>query len=344
MDPMIPRERQLAAIEHEEADRPSVDVICIEIMPELAETLGVAEDQVYEALGIDGRIVGAGHLGPPRQTPDGQLLSEWGTGSDWVYSHRHQRPLAGAESVADVEAHPWPDPDWYGYDQAAKLAATISSNYAVRGPTWMPIACRVFELFGVERALMHLAGEPAVFEAAARHVHRFVRRYSERLLDACGDHMPIYSIGDDFATQRGLMISPDAWRRVLKPLYADLFEMARQRGRYVWLHSCGDITAVLPDLIDIGMDVWETVQLHTLPIDAHALKREYGRDVCFFGGINTQRLPFATPDEIRREVDEVMRALAPGGGFICGPDHHIKPDVPAERAIALFRAATSEPR
>ena len=135
------------------------------------------------------------------------------------------------------------------------------------------------------------------------------------------------------------MISPESWRRFLKPRYARLFEIGKRRGKHVWFHSCGDITSVLPDLIEIGMDVWETVQLHTLPMPAAELKREFGRDVTFFGAISTQRLPFAKPHEIREEVLRVIDVLGAGGGYICGPDHHIKPDVPPENVVALFDAA-----
>jgi len=115
--------------------------------------------------------------------------------------------------------------------------------------------------------------------------------------------------------------------------------MAKAAGKHVWFHSCGDVTAVLPDLLDIGMDVWETVQLHTLPIPPETLKRDFGRHMTFFGGVNTQRLPFMTPSEVAAEVERCIRLLGKGGGYICGPDHHVKPDVSAENTVALFRAA-----
>jgi uroporphyrinogen decarboxylase len=137
------------------------------------------------------------------------------------------------------------------------------------------------------------------------------------------------------------LFDPALWRKYLKPRYARLFELGKSRGLPVWFHSCGDITAVLDDLIEIGMDVWETVQLHALPLSPRELKRQYGRHVTFFGGINTQRLPFATPQEVRQEVRDVCEALGEGGGFICGPDHHIKPDVPPANTTALFDEATS---
>ena len=134
-------------------------------------------------------------------------------------------------------------------------------------------------------------------------------------------------------------MDPKLWRKVLKPRYAKLFAIGRNAGLPVWFHSCGDITAVLPDLIEIGMDVWETVQLHALPIPPDKLKREYGRHVAFFGGVNTQQLPFKTPREVAAEVRRCLDVLGEGGGYICGPDHHIKPDVPAANVVALFETA-----
>jgi len=336
---MTGRERELAAIRHEIPDRIPTDVICIENGPATAALLGIEEAAVADRLGIDGRIVSAGYSGEPRQAPDGTVCNEWGTIDTGDYGTAHWYPLGPTTTVRDVEAYPWPDPGRYDYAGAAAVAQSWGTQYAVRGPYWRPLFCRVCDLFGMEEALAKLALEPAVFEAALEAVCARTVGFCERLLAACGDAMPILCLGDDFATQRGLMISPAQWRRLLKPRYARLFALGKQAGRAVWFHSCGDITAVLADLVDIGMDVWETVQLHALPLSPEQLKREYGRHLTFFGGINTQRLPFVGPEAVREEVRRCIEALGEGGGYICGPDHHIKPDVPAGNAVALFDEA-----
>jgi len=251
----------------------------------------------------------------------------------------HVYPLQAVESVAEVERYPSPNPDDYDYAGAAAVAKTLAPQYALRGPYWMPVYCRVCHLFGMEEAMVRLVGEPAIFEAAMTKVADFTYEYCSRLLDACGDDMPIFCLGDDFATQRGLMVSPEHWRRLFKPHFARIFGMAKEKGKFVWFHSCGDITSVLPDLIDCGMDVWETVQLHTLPMSPEELKREYGHLITFFGGVNTQRLPFAKPEEIEAETRRCIEVLGKDGGYICGPDHHVKPDVSAINALALFDTA-----
>lgn len=335
---MTPRQRQLATIRREIPDRIAIDAICVENTKEVAAHLGIAPEAVLDRLGIDGRVVTAGYTGKVRP-PKGEITySDWGT-SGWQFHERREYPLAGA-SVADIERYPWvPAPADYDYAAAARAAGELDARYAVRGPYWKPLFCQVCDLMGMEAAMLALAGEPPLFEAALGRVFAHVQEYCRRLLAACGEAMPIFCLGDDFATQRGLMISPADWRRLLKPLYARLFAPAKSAGKVVWFHSCGDISAVLGDLVDIGMDVWETVQLHTLPMTPRELKRQYGKHVTFFGGINTQRLPFAEPQEIRAEVRRVIGELGEGGGYICGPDHHVKYNVPPENTVALFDAA-----
>lgn len=333
------RDRVLAAIRHQTPDRLPVDAICIENVPDIARELRAAPEDVPDLLGIDGRIVAAPCTVPVTYGPVGEPLTEWLSSAVNDYGTTHRFPLAYATTVAEVERYPWPSPNWYDYDTAAIVASDLATRYAVRGPYWKPIFCQASSLFGLEHGLECMLNLPQVFEAALEYITEHTLGYCERLLDACGEDLCILCLGDDFATQRGLMMNPAHWRRLLKPRYARIFQLAKDRGKPVWFHSCGDVTAVLPDLIEIGADVWETVQLHTLPMSPVELKREYGRDITFFGGVNTQHLPFASPAEVREETLRCIEALGADGGYICGPDHHIKPDVPAANVVALFEAA-----
>lgn len=338
---MNARERQLATIRHEAPDRISLDAICVENTPEIAAELGIAQESVYERLGIDGRVVAAGWAGEAPVSDDGTPLNEWRAPGQCDYSAIRKYPLADVTSVSEIERFPWPDPAMYDYAGPARAAEALSAEYAVRGPYWKPVFCQACDMFGMEEAMIRMSVDKPVFDAALEAISSRVYDYCVRMMDACGEHLPIFCIGDDFATQRGLMISPEDWRRFLKPIYARIFESAKARGKHVWFHSCGDVTSVLPDLIDIGMDVWETVQLHALPISAEELKREYGSHITFFGGVNTQRLPFISPDDVRAETIRCIQVLGRNGGYICGPDHHIKPDVSVANTLALFDTAQS---
>lgn len=332
------RDRQLAAIGHQVPDRVPVDAISIEIGPAIAAHLGIGPEEVLPELGLDGRLVGLGYAGELPVSGTGAALNEWGTSALNDYGTGHGYPLAEA-SGAVVDRHAWPDVARYDYAGAAEAAGRWCAEYAVRGPYWQPLFCRVCSLMGMENALVEMATGGAAFEMVLDQVFARTHEMCSGYVEACGDALDIFCLGDDFATQRGLLFDPELWRRFLKPRFARLFEIGKRAGKPVWFHSCGDITAVLPDLIDIGMDVWETVQLHTLPMSPEELKRQYGKELTFFGGVNTQRLPFARPQEVRAEVARCIRALGEGGGYICGPDHHVKPDVPVENALALFRAA-----
>lgn len=333
------KQRQLAAIRHELPDRIPIDAQAVENVDVVARLLRIPEAAVIDTLGLDGVCIGLDYNGRVGRDQDGNALTEWGTPRyhDWGSSHVY--PLMNAMTVDAVEQHRWPDPTAYDFAASREHASRMSGDYAVRGPRFSAITDPIFLLMGQEEALAKMLLNPTVFEATVEHVFQITLEASRRYIETCGEHLDCYCIWEDFATQRGMLFSPELWRRFFKPRYARLFDIAKTAGKYVWFHSCGNITAVLPDLLDIGMDVWETVQLHTLPIAPEKLKRDFGRHLTFFGGVNTQRLPFMTPSEVTVAVERCIRLLGKGGGYICGPDHHIKPDVPAENTLALFRAA-----
>jgi uroporphyrinogen decarboxylase len=335
---MNSRQREMATILRQSTDRISIDAICVENEAAVAAYLGIEPTEVVKSLGLDGRIVAAPYTGAVVGGIEGLRMTEWGTQDTGDYGTTRPYPLADASTKIEIDGYPIPNPDNYDYAAAAQAARSLG-DYAVRGPYWKPLFCQVCDLVGMEEAMVKMMLEPAVFEGLLERIFEHTIDYCARLLDACGENMPIFCLGDDFATQRGMMISPAKWRKFLKPRFARLFDIGKSRGKPVWFHSCGDITSILPDLIDIGMDVWETVQLHTLPLSPAKLKQEYGRHITFFGGVSTQRLPFITPGEVSEEVKRCIDILGRDGGYICGPDHHIKPDVSAENTVMLFETA-----
>jgi uroporphyrinogen decarboxylase len=192
----------------------------------------------------------------------------------------------------------------------------------------------------MEETLVNFALKPHLIEAALSKIEEFIIGFCERMIEAARVKSEIFWFGDDFASAKGLIISPDYWRRFLKPVYRNVFALAKDRGMKVWFHSCGTFREVLPDLIDIGMDIWETVQVHLPGNDPKELKREYGKDITFYGGINSQNtLPYGSPEQVRAEVRERIEVLGKGGGYFCSSDHTIMPDVPFENVIALIDEA-----
>lgn len=169
------------------------------------------------------------------------------------------------------------------------------------------------------------------------HILDFYLCMLERVYNVCQGHLDFAPLGDDFAGQHGLLISPNMWRRFFKQAYVSLFEQAREHGLMIWFHACGTFREVLPDLVDAGLDVWEPAQVHLAGNNPVELKREYGKHITFAGGISIQwTLPFGSPEDVRAEVGERIQVLGRGGGYICGPDHTVRPEVPVENVKALF--------
>ena len=358
------RDRVLKAINHEQPEVVPVHVMGFDDIERWLERFDAVDYLELRArLGLDiqgglpvyiGSRVSPGH-------------SIWGTGTTVMGSTgpgysgvRGGYPLAAATTVAEIERFPWPHPDEFDYAAVAEvhraLPATVARWVKVQnvwevpgrsrvqaartGGDWIPLLCTLFNLFGMEETLVRCRSEPATIEAAIAQVEHFIVEFARRMLEATRGLVDIFWFGDDFASQRGLLISPADWRRFLKPSYRRIFDLARSYGVKVWFHSCGTFRPVLPDLVDLGIDVWETVQAHLPGNEPADLKREFGRDLAFYGAINSQStLPFGTPAAVRAEVRERISVLGRGGGYLCGSDHSILPDVPVENVLAMLDEA-----
>jgi uroporphyrinogen decarboxylase len=257
-------------------------------------------------------------------------------------------PLAAAETPADVERFEWPDP-WSAREEAW-LTARVAEAW--RGTdkalfAGLPMLCSSFfelgaVLFGFERFLESLLLRRAMIErwlelALAHHC-----AIAERFLAVAGPYIEAIQTSDDFGAQDSLLISPGMYREMFKPRQARWVEFVKARTRAkVFLHCDGAIAPILPDLVEIGIDVLNPLQASAAGMDPARLKREYGGRLAFWGaGVDTQHtLPFGSVEEIRREVRERVALLAPGGGFVFATIHNIQPDIPPEKILAVFEAA-----
>jgi uroporphyrinogen decarboxylase len=160
-------------------------------------------------------------------------------------------------------------------------------------------------------------------------------------LDELGDNVDIIKIGDDLGIQTGLMISPKMYRDFLKPVHADFIEFIKNRTKAkVLFHSCGDVAPLIPDFIDIGVDILNPIQTSTGSIsDLSALKKQFGKNIVFCGAIDSHRvLPYGSVEDVRAEVKRVMQILGPGGGYMLGAVHTVMNDVPPENVLAMVDA------
>ena len=196
---------------------------------------------------------------------------------------------------------------------------------------------------GHQDFLVDIISRPVLAERLMRRILAYKLEYYELTLGALGTLVDVVAEGDDVATQNRLMISPDLYRRMIKPLHRKLFKGIRESAKgpvFVHFHSCGAVRELIPDLIDVGVDALNPVQVTAAGMETRELKREFGHAITFWGGgVDTQRvLPHGSPDEVRDEVRRRIDDLAPGGGFIFAAVHNIQADVPPANIMAMWEA------
>lgn len=193
---------------------------------------------------------------------------------------------------------------------------------------------RAWSLMGMEDALVSMAME----DDDIQKVFDGVLEHHLKLLDVALPHaFDALYFGDDWGQQQGLIMGPKYWRQYIKPGVAKIFAKARAAGKMIVLHSCGDLREIMGDLVEIGVDVYNTVQPEIY--DLKELKREYGKDLTFYGGISTQQfLPAASREETKAMAMEVLKTMGRGGGYILSPTHAVTPDIPVDNILAIVEA------
>lgn len=191
---------------------------------------------------------------------------------------------------------------------------------------------RAWTLRGMENLLSDMLLEPDFVDELLDSICE----YNLKLIDIGLEYqIDGFHFGDDWGQQSGLIMGPKLWRRFIKPRMARMYDKVRKAGKFVLQHSCGDIHEIFPDLIEIGLNVYQTFQPEIY--DIKNIKREFGKELTFWGAISTQRLlPFGTPEEVKKETLEIMRILGVDGGYIAAPTHSVPGDVPVENMLMLM--------
>ncbi|MBE0697695.1 MAG: hypothetical protein IH586_12305 [Anaerolineaceae bacterium] len=189
---------------------------------------------------------------------------------------------------------------------------------------------------GIENFLSDLAGSP---EFAQRLLDEIIRKNMVMLenIVGCPDIDGIL-LGSDWGTQANLIMSPRTWRKMIAPGEQKEYNLLKKFGKDVFVHSCGDIQRIMPDLVEMGVDGLNPVQPECM--DLAGLKEKYGHKITFWGGISTQRtLPYGTPAEVEQDVAQTIQVMSQNGGYITSPSQEIQTDVPFENLIALIESA-----
>jgi uroporphyrinogen decarboxylase len=281
--------------------------------------------------------------------PHTPFIDSWGSGQTEVspgewFPGIH--PLKDATTIQDIEDYPgWPDmgdPSRIAHVRGETVALAEVNQYAIMATPWLlfPLE-RAFAMQGMDTFLLNLAIYPDFAKALLEKTAQLCKDLMGPFLDALGDNVDIIKIGDDLGTQDSLLMSPDMYREILKPIHADYMDFIKQRTKAkLFFHTDGDVMPLIEDFIDMGVDILNPIQTSAGKMaDLASLKKRFGKNIIFCGGIDTQRiLPEGSPGEVREEVKRVINLLGDEGGYMVSSVHTIMNDVPPENVLAMVDA------
>lgn len=246
--------------------------------------------------------------------------------------------LGGASSLDEIKAHPWPDPDWWDFSGLKSLIREMNAD----GPKHVRYRMgTIFELAwqmrGMEKFMMEMGAEPEIPTYMMERITDIAVELTRRVMETAGDDIDMVYFYDDIAANTNLLISKRMWRTFIKPYHEKLIAIAKKYGKTVMYHTDGAIRTVIPELIEMGIDVLNPIQPGVAGMDAAELKKDFGDKLCFHGGVDiVGLLPKGTPDEVRRAVRQLVGVLGQNGGYVLASSHHIQSDTPLANVLALY--------
>ncbi|HSW00370.1 MAG TPA: uroporphyrinogen decarboxylase family protein [Sedimentisphaerales bacterium] len=238
----------------------------------------------------------------------------------------------------NVRIFAFPDPDdpaRYGsFDQAigpnGDTAVLVSLGFSLFERAWT--------LAGMEAVLMAMVCDKPFANALLDRIVEFNLAIIE---NACTKNVDIFRFGDDWGHQRGVLMGPSLWREFIKPRFRRMCELVKSKGKLVMLHCCGKVDELFPDLIECGLDIFNPFQPEVM--DVFEIKKQYGSELTFYGGISIQRtLPFGTVAEVRDEVRRLIDVVGADGGYIASPSHDIPGDARPENVAAMIEVLQNQ--
>ncbi len=373
---MNSRERLLISLNHREPDRVPIDLggtptstISALAHENLKKYLGISsptrlmspifltaypDDLLTRRFGVDVKMVGpkapAGFRLGTR--PDAKIIDEWGVvyqkheAAQTHFMVEAEAPLRQATSAQEIASYPWPDPTDRSRVRGLKEVARTfhQEGFGVVGVPPLMIMTQTQGLRGIEQFMMDTALNRPLLEYLMDKVLDLQLEMSRILLEEVEPYLDVVVMGDDLSHQGGLTYSPEMYRVLFKPRHRTILRFLKEHagdGTKILYHCCGAAEPLLGDLIELGVDAYNPVQVGAKGMnDTGKLKARYGRDLTFWGGIDTQKvLSFGTPEQVKEEVRRRINDLAPNGGFVLSAVHNIRPEVRPENICALFEAA-----
>jgi uroporphyrinogen decarboxylase len=338
---MTPAERWLAVLKRHKPDRVPMDFSSTaEVLVKLKQHLKAETDEeVWQALHIDRPLwVGPEYVGPklPKHHDVYGIRYrkvDYGTGT---YDEAVNAPLGEFSSVAEIDRnYTWPSADWYDYSGIHRMLKGREDRPVLGGGSEPFLVYK--KLRGEAQAFMDLIAEPEIVHYCLDKLYGFEYENTRRIYEAIPGKVTYSYVAEDMGSQESLLYSPEQIREFFLPWMRKMVDLVHGAGAYVFHHSDGAIRKIIPEMIDVGIDVLNPVQWRCRGMEREGLKRDFGDSLVFHGGMdNQQTVPFGTPDDVRREVIENLQILGAGGGYILAPCHNIQPVTPVENIITLY--------
>jgi uroporphyrinogen decarboxylase len=318
---------------------PAYEDLQVYLMKERKMTVEEYLDPLVDIMEIE-----PGYIGPQREP----LEDYWGVIRKMVsygrggYEEIEYYPLKPMNTIDDLEKYNWPVTDWFDYSRIPEQIKKF--NDAGKDYCFIAKGGNIFEtswyMRGFEQTFMDLVLDPEFSNYIIVRVTDFYCEHTKKILEAAGGKMDLMFTADDLAGQEGLLMSLKMFEASLKPYHKKLNSVIHGFGAKSMYHTDGAVMAVVPGLIDMGIDVLEALQFDAKGMDPVILKDKYGDRLCFSGGVSVQKtMPFGTPEDVRREVEERIKVLGKNGGYLCGPSHNVQSGTKPENIVALFDTA-----
>ena len=345
---MTPRERVLKGIDHQETDRIPIGFnwATSELVNKLKAYYKVSDNEgLQKAMHVDIRRLSPLVYCGEQRYHMGEKADYWGITEKALKDgdSSNQCPFAEISSVDEIEAYKWPSPD--DFQDVHNIAGEIEAykDFAIHGAVWAGIFHNYLWMCGFENCLVYLHAQPEVARAIVRHITDFWIGYTRKVLEIGKGKIDIIDSFNDFGTQIDLIMSPEMTRKFILPELERFYAVAKEYSAKAYLHSCGCVTPIIPDLVNIGVDILDPVQVSARGMSPENLKAKYGADITFHGAIDTQHvLPEGSVDDVRNEVDRVVRILGESGGYILAGSQAFENDIPVENVVAMYDQAAKK--
>jgi uroporphyrinogen decarboxylase len=343
------KERVILAANHHEADRVPITFDAeYGVFQKLYKHFGISKkEELWDALHVDTWFVGTdGKGGKPKDLGNGITEDIWGVRSKTVsygegsYTDAVYNPLHGDITIETMRKYSWPPLDLADFSRT-RARCDAQKERALVGHVSLGPFFRASLLRGMDNLLTDMMAEPERAEFLLNKVHAYIMYLIKEQMRNAGDLLDIFYIADDYCMQSAPMMPPEIFERFFIPYIREIAEVVHNHDCKFLFHCCGSVRSLLPMMIKAGVDMLEPIQTRATGMEVEGLKRDFGKDLCFYGSVDLQEiLSKGTPETVRQEVIKNMKTLGAGGGLIIGPGHtYIQTDTSLENILTMYETA-----